>query len=92
MKLSQTEKFKVCHAMRELIFKLDGHKCVRCHGEADLETHHIRYRVPCRTEDIVTLCSKCHGFLHGLFKHFSAMPKFSHAIAARRKRKRDASR
>lgn len=82
--------FTVCPAMRKKIMELDENKCVRCDSEVALQVHHICYRVPCREKDMVTLCEKCHGFLHGLFKDASKMPKFSAAIKKRRKRKDDA--
>jgi hypothetical protein len=67
---SDAADFQVCTAMRNLIFSLD----------------HIRYRVPCKAEDLVTLCETCHGPLHGWFHGAGRLPKFAMEI---KRRKRD---
>ena len=54
--------------LREAVFKRDGHRCVECNDTHRLEGHHRVYRTPlesCTTDDIVTLCRRCHRVEHG---------------------------
>lgn len=51
------------------IMKRDGFKCKQCGATNDLHVHHLRYfkgRKPWEysNEDLVTLCGKCHSFVH----------------------------
>ena len=46
---------------------LDGHKCVCCGSEKNLNVHHVLYRESwefTRIEDLVTLCKSCHTLIH----------------------------
>lgn len=53
-------------AKRRLRLDADGHRCATCRRPRELEIHHLTYdRLGCeRIEDLVTLCTRCHGELH----------------------------
>lgn len=71
--------------MRKKVITLDRGCCVQCGSELNVDVHHIRYAAPCKTKNLVTLCSTCHSQLHGAFKNLSNAPKFSHEIQSRTK-------
>lgn len=52
----------------------DGHKCVMCGSNINLEVHHTTYYVNGRSivgheekylDKLITLCGKCHAVQHG---------------------------
>ena len=53
--------------LREYVLERDNYKCSKCGSDNQLQMHHI---VPLmlggsnETENIITLCSKCHGNIH----------------------------
>ena len=56
-------------AIREKVLARDGHRCRApgCRAIRFLEVHHVRPRQhggTHRPENLVTLCSRCHRFLH----------------------------
>ena len=59
--MMRCKDFQLCPAMRKRILELDDHKCVVCEFPENLAVHHVQYRVPCREEDLVTLCSLHHS-------------------------------
>jgi hypothetical protein len=53
--------------VRELVYKRDGHRCLRCDAEEDLTLHHIVHRAlggTNRADNLQTLCRPCHVYLH----------------------------
>lgn len=76
MNPSDPRDHALCDAMRAKILERDAHRCRRCGSETGLVVHHIRYRVPCRSRNLVTLCSSCHNQLHSLFPELAHAPKF----------------
>ena len=54
-------------AIREAVFKRDGHRCVLCGSRNHLRGHHLKSRADggeTRIEWIVTLCLGCHSLCH----------------------------
>ena len=46
----------------------DGHRCVNCGSRVGLQVHHksyVNFGNESVKDDLVTLCSRCHGGLHG---------------------------
>ena len=56
-------------AQRRAIYERDGWRCVLCDGTSYIQIHHVVARgehgsnAPC---NLVTLCSTCHGHVHGV--------------------------
>jgi 5-methylcytosine-specific restriction endonuclease McrA len=53
--------------VRELVYKRDGHRCLRCDSAEDLTLHHIEHRAlggTNKADNLQTLCSPCHVYLH----------------------------
>lgn len=66
-------------AKRKEIVERDGHKCVICKSDQNLQVHHRQYHFvkplngyknPWEYEDslLITLCEPCHKRGHGLYK------------------------
>lgn len=57
--------------LRREIIERDGGKCVLCHTTEHLQVHHRNYVLDVRTGiiggDLVTLCKKHHGWVHGKY-------------------------
>jgi len=85
-KKSGSSEYGLCEAMKRYILELDGYRCAQCGKTTTLNVHHIRYTVPCRKENLITLCEDCHHQLHSYFKDLSKMPKYANERRRRRKR------
>ncbi|WP_394341817.1 HNH endonuclease [Natrarchaeobius halalkaliphilus] len=52
---------------RDEALERDNHECQRCGEDTDIEVHHLIPRSaggPDKAENLVTLCSKCHSWVH----------------------------
>lgn len=79
--------YSLCKAMRETIFDLDGRRCVQCGRDYGLTVHHITYSVPCRSDNLVTLCKWCHMKIHKFNKVLPYIMKFTNVKKRRRLRR-----
>ena len=82
------EGSSICGYMRAYILDRDRHLCVICGTEGSspsnrIHVHHIRYRIPCRTQDFITLCHDHHIELHRKHQNLKDAPKFAKEIKAR---------
>jgi len=55
-------------SLRQLVLRRDGWRCQSCGMMANLEVHHKQLRSHSghdSEENLITLCSTCHGSVHG---------------------------
>jgi mannose-6-phosphate isomerase-like protein (cupin superfamily) len=51
--------------IKPIIKNRDGHKCIMCDSNDNLEVHHINYdKQDCGDSNLVTLCKRCHTLTH----------------------------
>jgi 5-methylcytosine-specific restriction endonuclease McrA len=54
--------------LRQLVLRRDGWRCQSCGTMANLEVHHKEFRSHSGHDaeaNLITLCSTCHGSVHG---------------------------
>ena len=60
--------------LRDFVIARDGHRCRLCGQGAHLHAHHIKWRSrggPTEANNLVTLCTRCHGLVHQGMLHLS---------------------
>jgi hypothetical protein len=58
--------------LRRAVLARDGGRCRNCTSRWGPMVHHVRFRSaggPTRAENLVTLCGRCHGLVHGGLLH-----------------------
>lgn len=63
--------------IRELTYKRDGYRCLRCGAVEDLTLHHIVHRAlggTNKADNLQTVCSPCHVYLHDYVRLASGTP------------------
>ena len=63
-------------ATREFVLKRDNHRCSLCASQHSLHIHHIEYRSeggPHTSDNLITLCLKCHDLIHSNKKVYQAL-------------------
>jgi len=51
--------------IKSIIKNREGHKCIMCDSNDNLEVHHINYdKQDCSDSNLVTLCKRCHTLTH----------------------------
>lgn len=63
--------------LRDRVLQRDGWRCQHCGSRRDVMTHHVLWRSRegvDRAENMVTLCSRCHGLVHDELLFVSGRP------------------
>lgn len=50
--------------IRKRVLERDGYACTRCGSKERLAVHHLDYRNPRSMDSLVTLCDRCHLYVH----------------------------
>lgn len=64
--------------IRQAVFNRDGHKCVVCGKNENIEPHHLTYRNIYHEEfrDLITLCASCHSIFHAVDNRRKSVEEF----------------